>query len=96
MVFSNSGWSFSFANVSFAVVVLLMLAMARIWIFYRFQMRAIQLIAPRIRKAKCRQLYGHRVSVPVFRLSLRGDLRMIFDLSKWRFRDFYPDLDPYQ
>lgn len=82
-----------FEDVGYTIAALLVLAMVRIWIFYKFQVRAIELVAPLIRRAKCRQLYGDGGSAPFFRLSFRDDLRMIFDLSKWRFQDFYPNLE---
>jgi hypothetical protein len=93
MAFNGAGeLALIIENVGYAAALLMILAVARIWIFYRFQMRAIESIVPLIRKAKCRQLYGGSGSLPVFRIGFRADLGMIFDLGKWRFRDFYPDL----
>ena len=94
MIFSGAGELALFIeNIGYAAALLMVLAVVRIWIFYRFQMRAIESIVPLIRKAKCRRLYGGSSSFPVFRIGFRADLGMIFDLGKWRFRDFYPDLD---
>ncbi|MDA8163750.1 MAG: hypothetical protein M0017_01770 [Desulfobacteraceae bacterium] len=93
MVFTGAGEpSLFIENVCLAAALLMVLAVARVWIFYRFQMRAIESLAPLIRKARCRQLSGGGGSFPAFRISFRADLGMIFDLGKWRFRDFYPDL----
>jgi hypothetical protein len=79
-------------NGCYAVAALLALLILRIWYYYKFQMRAMEIAAPLIRKAICAHLYaGSEFRFP-FRYGLKTELQMILDLSKWRFRDFFPGL----
>jgi hypothetical protein len=79
-------------NSCYALASLLALLIMRIWYYYKFQMRAMEIAAPLIRKAICAHLYaGSEFRFP-FRYGLKTELRMIFDLTRWRFRDFFPGL----
>ena len=88
----NSIWM---ENALLALFTLLCLLGVRGCVFYKFQMQALEIVAPDIRKAVCGRLFGYRDDRSIRTVCLSGfrsDLRMIFDLTKWRFHDFYPGL----
>jgi hypothetical protein len=84
------GQAMMFEAVSYALAFLLLVLIPRIWLYYNFQMRAMEIAAPDIRQAICAHLYGGREYRPPFRHDLGTDLQMILDLTRWRFRDFFP------
>jgi hypothetical protein len=79
-------------NGCYALAALLALLIMRIWYYYKFQMRAMEAAAPLIRKAICAHLYAGREFRLPFHYDFKTELQMILDLSKWRFRDFFPGL----
>jgi hypothetical protein len=79
-------------NGCYALAVLLVLLILRISRYYKYQLRALEIATPLIRKAVCAHLYAGREFRFPFRYGIKTDLQMIFDLTKWRFQDFFPSL----